>query len=155
MKKMILLLIVLSSISCSLMYEIDIEAFSTQDEIFEYVYNNIESCYDWDSIDPHLEYWQSPKESLELGTGDCDDYCILWMYLVHEYLDWSPKMLLILIPNVGGHYICTWEGIWYDPTNNWIGLPNEYPLDCVVLGSLSYEVVMLLATRGYTKAIEI
>ena len=32
----------------------------------------------WDMI----EYWQTPQETLEKGTGDCEDQTILWMKLM-------------------------------------------------------------------------
>ena len=44
----------------------------------EYVSTHI--TYIYSSYDK----WQSPKETLDKGTGDCEDIAILWLYLVYE-----------------------------------------------------------------------
>lgn len=40
-------------------------------------------------------YWQTPEETVELGTGDCEDLCILFMWLCYQYLDIKPDMLIL------------------------------------------------------------
>lgn len=58
------------------------------------------------------EYWQSPGETLELRTGDCEDMCILLMFLLKERLNIESEMLVIFF---GGFHavlkIYTPEGI--------------------------------------------
>lgn len=40
-------------------------------------------------------YWQTPEETVKLKTGDCEDFCILFMWLCYQYLNMKPDMLIL------------------------------------------------------------
>jgi len=42
------------------------------------------------------EYWQLPKETLQLRTGDCEDYAILLVSLLRAD-GWSPNDIYVVI----------------------------------------------------------
>jgi len=50
------------------------------DYVPDYVYHNVD------------EYWQSPGETYDMQTGDCEDYSILAMYLIYRR-DIEPKII--------------------------------------------------------------
>ena len=43
-------------------------------------------------IEDHEEYWQSPGETYALGTGDCEDYAILAMFMINRDTDSEALM---------------------------------------------------------------
>ena len=55
------------------------------------------------------EYWQSPLETLQLKTGDCEDGAIL-LYVLCRFLGVSENKLKILCGTVtgGGHCFCAY-----------------------------------------------
>lgn len=40
-------------------------------------------------------YWQTPEETIELKTGDCEDLVILFIWLCYQYLNIKPDMLIL------------------------------------------------------------
>jgi predicted transglutaminase-like cysteine proteinase len=64
-----------------------------------------------------LDYWQTPKESIEKMTGDCEDGAIL-MYVLCRLKRVPASRLLLLCGDVKGGGHC------------WLGYrPQEYPLN--------------------------
>jgi predicted transglutaminase-like cysteine proteinase len=59
-----------------------------------------------DDIHDRTEYWQSPDQTYEWGRGDCEDYVILVMYLIHRDLGGWPSL-------VGGYFV--------DAGHAWVG----------------------------------
>lgn len=58
------------------------------------------------------EYWQTPQETYNKRTGDCEDYAIMFMQLVHE-LGYKPE--LISITQYGsGHTIVKLNDLYYN-----------------------------------------
>lgn len=139
--------------SCSALYTVPIESNpQTVGEIIDYIHENVTYCLDWDSDDPSLNNWQSPKETLSIGTGDCEDFDILFMWMAHEYFGWEPDILLIWPKGCGLHYICKWDGVWYDPTSGWYG--PDLGMDYVYIYTMDYDSAMIKATVFYTRGIE-
>jgi len=40
-------------------------------------------------------YWQTPEETVELKTGDCEDLCILFLWMCYQYLEVKPNMVVL------------------------------------------------------------
>lgn len=87
------------------------EYFETPEEVMEWVALNIK--YKSDSWIPRNDYWQSPDQTYEWRTGDCEDYAILFAYFVHE-LGYDPVLTATethamtrignIVYDVGGNY---------------------------------------------------
>jgi len=97
-----------------------IEVTSSEDAL-HFVYDYL--TYKSDKEIHHQEdYWQSPEESYFLKTGDCEDYAIFFMYLLHEKLNIDSHLILLRGKNdlIRGHALCFAEGKFYDPSINQI-----------------------------------
>lgn len=102
--------------------------------------------------DDYLNYWKSPREILESGDGDCEDFCILFASMAHDLWGWKPDMALISVKDIDFHYFLKHDGIIYDVTNRWIG--EDYPLDYTMLDVIDYDVFIWWSTAGYLKSVE-
>ena len=62
------------------------------------------------------DYWQTPEETLELKTGDCEDFAFLVLYILNQQT--KPKeayFVLIDSGEVDSHAICVFkkeDGTW-------------------------------------------
>lgn len=89
-------------------------------ECLKYVKNNIKYKGDINSWNT-TEYWQTPQETLDRLTGDCEDGAIL-MYILCRLKGIPANRLLIFCGSVNGGGHC------------WLGYkPQEYPLNFVFL----------------------
>jgi hypothetical protein len=59
------------------------------------------------------EYWQSPDQTYEWGCGDCEDYVILVIYLIHRDLGGWPRLAKGMCYG-GIHGWVEYEGRWYE-----------------------------------------
>ena len=92
------------------------------------------------------EYWQPPHITLEDRTGDCEDYAILFMYLMYYYFD--EKCPLLIQKLWGGyHAISKYDGYYYDPTI--YASKKEITENWEIVDSISYDTVMMYV-RGYS-----
>lgn len=108
-KGIIIILILLSLLSCDYMmilgkelpyYNIDIDleiqGNTTSEKLASisfWIFSNIIMKSD---IEIHGKpYWQTPEETIELETGDCEDFCILFLWLSYQYLNIKPDMLIL------------------------------------------------------------
>ena len=93
------------------------------------------------------EYWQPPHITLEDRTGDCEDYTILFMYLVYYYFDVKCPLLVQEVWESAYHAISEYEGYYYDPT----GYSGKYVPSEIwnIVDSISYDTVMM-KVRGYS-----
>jgi len=66
-----------------------------------------------DAIHDQFDYWQSPDQTYEWGRGDCEDYALLVMYLLHRDLGGWPE-LVIGTAGGGGHAWILYEGREYE-----------------------------------------
>jgi len=89
------------------------------------------------------EYWQPPHITLEDRTGDCEDYTILFMYLMYYYLGEKCPFLVQAVQG-GLHAISEYEGYYYDPTMG-ARIQSDY---VKIIDSISYDTVMMYV-RGY------
>lgn len=75
------LILVLSFSSCML-FDSDVEdtglTFSSAEEIYSYVLDTF--TYKSDFVVHNRDYWQSPKETLDRKTGDCEDFATFILY---------------------------------------------------------------------------
>lgn len=85
-------------------HDIDVK---TIDEAMEWCANNIEPKRD------DTDYWQTPKQTYDYETGDCEDYCILFMQLVFE-LNYNPELIIIILDNDIQHAVVKIENNYYD-----------------------------------------
>ena len=68
--------------------------------------------------DPH-DYWQLPEETWKLKTGDCEDYCILFMYLVETRLNTRTQLVDIKNSYTGEfHVVVKIDNMYYELINN-------------------------------------
>jgi len=89
---------------------------------FETVREVVRFTADIDYVDDQIhdrdEYWQSPDQTYIWGTGDCEDYVILAMYLVYHELGIEPWL-------VGGYSGEGWhawmeaDGEWWEPQSGY------------------------------------
>lgn len=93
------------------------------------------------------QYVQSPRETLDRGTGDCEDFAILYMWLLGRE---DAELVIVLVSDTAGHAVVELEGEWYDPSIGWvfeIGRWRE-------LDRMSYRDVMRQATEMWTKTFD-
>jgi len=93
-------------------FENDIEVYTIGDAL-DYVYINID--YEEDNSD----YWQLPEETYNKGTGDCEDMCLLFMYLVVTKLDLHPMMIRVSRIRDNKkvyHIMAILDGVYYETT---------------------------------------
>lgn len=58
------------------------------------------------------DYWQSSKETLDLRTGDCEDYCILFMEMAKEK-GYDSRLVVAEAPNGILHAMVSCDGkVW-------------------------------------------
>ena len=119
MRKMIFLTcIILSACAINPYYTTELNSnFKTPVEIQTYVYENLNYLVDTESIYEQFEYWQSPLETENLKTGDCEDYTLLFMYLCYTELEIKPLWVTIKTA-VEYHAIAKIDDTFYDATEN-------------------------------------
>jgi hypothetical protein len=66
-----------------------------------------------DAIHDKLDYWQSPDQTWEWKAGDCEDYALLVMYVMHRDLGGWPKLACGKVPG-GYHAWVEYEGEQYE-----------------------------------------
>ncbi len=70
------------------------------------------------------DYWQAPKETRLLNTGDCEDFAILkWSELIDSGIDESSIYFVLVNMNgeLANHLMLSVNGAYYDLTswNRW------------------------------------
>lgn len=121
----------------------------TFDEIPDLGLSTIPSVMDWVSDEiwyvsddihyPANEYWQSPLQTYVWRTGDCEDYCILALYLIHRDVGIDGKMALGGYNGYGHAWVYV-DGHYWEPQLGSI-------IDGHPLYSLAYTI-------GYDEVIE-
>jgi len=98
--------------------------------IRDWVGNNIK--YKYDSEVYGKEHWQLPKETIQRGTGDCEDYAILLCSLLRAD-GWTSSSVYVIVGEKDGSYHgwvkIKWEGIEYgiEPQQNgWSSLLLDF-----------------------------
>lgn len=80
--------------------------------------DNLNEAMEWCSKkieykDDKENYWQTPKETYFLRTGDCEDFCILFMQLAYE-LGYNPELVVIKTKSKSQHAIVKIDNNYYD-----------------------------------------
>jgi hypothetical protein len=92
-------------------FENDIEVNSV-DETREFVHNYMTNK------DEKNDYWQLPEESYNSKTGDCEDYCIFFQYLLYEKINLNSELVLIKNQEGDRHTLVEVEGFYHEIINN-------------------------------------
>lgn len=114
-------------------YTIPPTGATTPEQVCLWVADRVE--YLSDDIHDRAEYWQDPQQTYEWGRGDCEDYVILAMYLIHRDLGGWPQ-LLGGDTYVGYHSWVGYEGRWY-----------EVQTGADVTGSIYYQCTVTIDYR--------
>ena len=63
--------------------------------------------------------WQAPQYTYEVGHGDCEDYCLLALYLLYREFGIQATMMFGN-DNTGtmGHFWIELDGEWWEPQGN-------------------------------------
>ncbi len=69
-------------------FENEIKIFSIT-EIIIYIADNIKY------VNEIFDYWQLPEETIKKGTGDCEDLCILAMFLFKTKLNLDTDLIML------------------------------------------------------------
>ena len=124
MKKLLLSVVVMIIfLGCSFDYPVIPNlGLTTIEEVAAWTHDNIE--YEADTpLNLIADIWQSPEETYLRGAGDCEDFTVLFMYLVHEQLGIETDRIEIVMATepfddrVQNHGFAAVDSIWYDPTN--------------------------------------
>ncbi len=75
----------------------------TIDDALFWVAENI--SYVSDDIHDRREYWQDPYQTYTWRTGDCEDFSILLMYLMHRDVGLNPSLIAGRIPDRDGELV--------------------------------------------------
>ncbi len=87
-----------------------------------------------------IDRWQTPDETRRLGTGDCEDFAILFMEAL--WLRGVESEMVITPTATGGHAMVESGGVVYDVTGNQI-IKEDLP----VIERLSYGTALGYAIR--------
>ena len=90
------------------------------------------------------EYWQSPAQTYVWRTGDCEDYAILALYLVHRDVGIDGAMACGTIP-AGFHAWVFVDGHFWEPQTGEMDPP--YTMEYLI----SYADVMRRATTTHRR----
>ena len=101
--------------------------------------------YIGDEIHDTAEYWQSPDQTYTWRTGDCEDFAILMMYLVHVELGGWPALAVGGRPD-GKHAWVIYEGWWYGAQGGADVTDNP---DYVLLEAIPYGEAMWRSMNGH------
>ena len=108
-------------------------------EIRDWVANEIEYVSDT-SVHGVSDYWQLPRETLSLRTGDCEDFSILLCSLYRQ-IGWNENKVYVVVGEKDGMYHA-----WVKLNVDIIGWQNIEPQ----AGGLNTIVGDFLSLSGYT-----
>lgn len=101
-----------------------------------WVHTNIEYKLD-DEFDSKYDFWQTPKETLELKTGDCEDMAILLQELADRKLNLNVELMWIVNSDFTfSHMVIVYDDVVYDPTSG-----EFYELISVSRQMLVYKII--------------
>ena len=150
-----LLLIIFIITSCNLSQELNYKSemefdtnFNTLQDVFSWIDSNI-TYYSDEELFESKEYWQSPIQTYVWKAGDCEDFSILAMYLIHTYLNVDKTEIKMVIGETKeyGHAWINVNGIWYEPQSGQKCNGNKEKY--FNIRELSYKEVMRRATTTH------
>jgi hypothetical protein len=95
-------------------------AINHPNDAMYYLYTNITNK------DESKDYWQLPEETYQLKTGDCEDFCILFMFLLKTKLNLDTNLIMIKNSRTGAVHTVVYplylggENWYYETVNNFI-----------------------------------
>lgn len=88
-----------------------------------------------------IEDWRLPEDCDERVTGDCDDFAIACRHLLREKGYDTPRLLLCLTENGGGHLICVLGKMALDNR-------QTYPVEVETLANrIGYKFISISGTN--------
>jgi hypothetical protein len=112
-------------------------------EIGVWLYQNIR--YVGDAIHDESEYWQSPDQTYVWASGDCEDFALLMMYLIHTELGGWPELAIGKYYDTGHGWVL-YEGRQFEPqTGRDVTDDPQYTLSSTV----SYGISMWRSTHTH------
>lgn len=88
--------------------------FDSLNEIYDYL--NAHITYKSDE----WEYWQAPQDTIDKGTGDCEDYAIFIAYFADRDLNASVTLCVIETGLTDKHMIVRINGVYHDSTSRYV-----------------------------------
>ena len=85
-------------------------------EAYSWVVNNVVYKEDVEG-----NYWQSPEETYNLRTGDCEDLSIMFMYLACSCIGCKPELCIVNTLGMQGHAVVKIDDYYYDVTRGFWG----------------------------------
>ena len=96
------------------------------------------------------EYWQTPGQTYRRGTGDCEDFVLLAMYLVYRGTGIEPVMV-VGYNGVGWHAWVEVGGEWWEPQS---GMRSDAYVDSYSnIGRIDYGEAMYRAVETHRNVI--
>ncbi len=153
----ILIAVVLLLSGCRMPYESLIEIpvdFATVQEAMTWVAQSIEYVADVVSGDEDPDEWQLPHETVLFGTGDCEDFSLLALYIVYHMgytgatleIGWWPER------SVGHAWVRVGPDDW-DATSGTISTAMADAFSAYRV-SRDYDTAMRIADRRSVVALE-
>ena len=154
-----LALVILAIAVCIIVFALDgckIDPIWTFDEIPDLGIQTVQDAMSWVATEiryvsdeihyPANEYWQSPAQTYIWRSGDCEDYCILALYLVYRDVGIKGKMCTGMC--YGGMHAWLWvDGHYWEP--HWgcmVDGNSEFTSPAVML---DYDEVIRRATTTH------
>jgi hypothetical protein len=144
MKQFLLVLLPLFFLGCAY-YSPSSELIRTPDITFEsmdvlqqYVRDNISYKNEF------VDYWQAPQETLEKGTGDCEDFCIFSGYFADK-LGYTVNIVAFETPN-GNHMVLKLDNEYYEGQTL---LQYKYAEKYPKISSMSLENALRICANRY------
>ena len=138
MKYIILFCLLFSG--CALSYDFDNPCVGMdEEETANWIEKNIQYEFDF------IEYWKSPRETLKSMSGDCEDFVILFMYLMYHNHGVKYDMGVVI---VDGYF----HAVAISPNNRVINIQGDsvFKMDDIIIRN-GYNLVMAMATTGGLK----
>lgn len=110
------------------------EGLTTPNKIARYLQKNYKYKTDQDMHNQY-EYWQTPLETYQLESGDCEDFALLAQELLNQ-IGITAQVYGIVIPG-GAHAICIfrWRRAWYVFDNQYLDKTDyNSPRDMIIRG---------------------
>ena len=151
MKKVIVIILLVLMLGCSMDYYICANpGFGmSADEIGEFV-----KTIQW--RDDFIDKWDSPKEIIRDMKGDCEEYCILYLYLMKVNYGVEYKMVFVIDGSTWHHTVKTDNGYFdpvinraFDSLDNWVLSSGTY--NWTPITEYTYDEVMERATSFGTR----
>lgn len=132
--KYLLVLVPIVFLSCINPYDYIREpsiSFTSLEEIYEYV-ETLRYVPDAE------EYWQAPQETINRGTGDCEDMAIFIIYFASRDLGMKVKLVGIHKANGTNHALAKLDNKYYEVYT--MRTYDEESLDIYMEVSLNYAL---------------